>query len=86
MFEHKKSSPIVSFKNEEKVQPWDLLRYDMTFPTYRDTIQSNLMTVEVGVHPAIIFRKELQDKRKATAEYCSAIRGTKSMNKVSAEE
>ena len=44
------------------------------------------MTVRVGVHAAIIFRKELQYKRKATAKYCSKIRGPKIMKKVSLEE
>ena len=50
MFEHKKSSPIGSFKNEEKVTPWDLLRCNMMFPNCRDIIQSNPMTIKVGVH------------------------------------
>ena len=73
MFEHKKSSPIGSFKNEEKVTHWDLLRCDLMFPTRRDIIQSNKMMVEVGIHTAIIFREELWDKNKATAKYCSKI-------------
>ena len=53
------------------------------FPTCREIIKSNTMTVELGVHAAIIFRKELQDDSKATAKYCSAIRGSKIMKKVS---
>ena len=57
MFEHKKSSPIGSFNNGEKVTPWDLLRCDLTFCTTRDIIKSNPMTVEVGIHAAIIFAK-----------------------------
>ena len=44
------------------------------------------MTVKVGVHAAIIFREELQDKSKATAKYCSEIRGPKRMKKISSEE
>ena len=68
MFEHKNNSPIGSFKNEEKVTPWDLLHCDLMFPTHRDIIQSNPMAVEVGVHADIIFRKELWDKSKATAK------------------
>ena len=56
------------------------------FPTCRDIIQSNPMMVKVGVHVAIIFREELQDDSKATAKYCSAIRGAKRMKKLSAEE
>ena len=68
MFEHNKSIPIGSFKNEEKVTPWDLLRCDRMFPTRRDIIQSNPMTVVVGVHAAIIFREELRDDIKATAK------------------
>ena len=86
MFEHKKSSPMGSFKNEEKVTPWDLFRCDMMFPTFRDIIQPNTMTVEVGVHAAIMFCKELRDERKATTKYCNIIRGARSMEKVSAEE
>ena len=82
MFEHKKSSPTRSFKNEEKVTPWDLLRFDMILPTCRDIVQSNPMTVEVGIHAAIIFREELWDESKATAKYCSAIGGDKSMIKI----
>ena len=35
MFEHKKSSPIESFKNEEKVTPWDLVPCNLMFPTIR---------------------------------------------------
>ena len=57
MFEHKRSSPIRSFKNEEKVTPWDLLRCDLMIPTRRDIIQSNPMTAEVGIHAAIIVHK-----------------------------
>ena len=58
----------------------------MMFPTRRDIIQSNPMKVEVGVHAAIIFRQDLREDSKVTAKYCSAIRGSKSMKKVSAEE
>ena len=86
MFEHKKSSPIGSFKNEEKVTPWDLLRCDLMFPTRSDIVQSNLMTSEIGVHAAFVFREEFRDDSKATAKYLSAIRGAKSMKKVSAKE
>ena len=82
MFEHNKSIPIASFKNEEKVTPWDLLCCDLMLPTRRDIIQSNPMTVEVGVHAAIIFREELLDESKATAKYCIVIRGAKSTKKV----
>ena len=86
MFEHKKSSPIGSFKNEEKVTPWDLLCCILRFSTRRDIIQSNPMTVKVGVHRVIIFRKELREKSEATAKYCSTIREAMSMNNVSVEE
>ena len=57
IFEHDKSSQFWSFKNEEKVTPWDLLRCDLMFPTRRDIIQSNPMTAEVGIHAAIIVHK-----------------------------
>ena len=86
MFEHKKSSPIRSFNNEEEVTPWDLFCCGLMFPTRRDIIQSNPMTVEVGVHAAIIFREKFQDEIKATVEYCSAIIGYKIMEKVLEEE
>ena len=43
------------------------------------------MTVEVGAHAAIIFREELQDKSKATTKYCSKIRASNRMKKVSSE-
>ena len=56
------------------------------FPTRRDIIQSNTMTVEVGVHTTTISREELRDKSNATAKYCSEIKGAKSMKKVLAEE
>ena len=69
MFEHNKISPIRSLNNEEKVTPWELLCCDMMFPTHRDIIQSKPMTVEVGVHVAIIFCEELRDENKATAKY-----------------
>ena len=82
IFEHKKSSSIGSFKNEENIIPWDVLRCDMMFPTRRDIIQSNPMMVELGVHPAIIFCEELRERRKATTKYCSTIRVAKSMKKV----
>ena len=59
MVEHKKSSAIISFKNEKKVTPLDLFCSNLMFPSRRDIIQSNPMTVEVGVHPGILFRKEL---------------------------
>ena len=74
------------FKNEEKVTTWDLLHCDLMFPTRRDIIQSSPMTVELGIHAAIIFREELQDKSNATTKYCSAIRGANRMKKVSEEE
>ena len=86
MFEHKKSSPIGSYKNEYNVTHWDLLLYDLMLPTYRDIIQSNPMKVKVGVHADIIFREELRDERKATAKYCRSIRGAKSMKKILEEE
>ena len=86
MFEHKKNGPIGSFKNKEKVTPWDLLRCDLMFRTRRDIIQTNPMTTEVGVHGAIIFHKELRDESKTTANYFSKIRGAKSMKKASAGE
>ena len=57
MFEHKKISSIISFNIEEKVKHLYLLCCDLMFPTRRDIIQSNVMTVEVGVHAAIIFTK-----------------------------
>ena len=56
------------------------------FPNNRDTIQSNPMTVEVGLQAAIVFREEFQEKSKAILKYCSAIRGAKIMQKVSMEE
>ena len=86
MFEHKKSSTIGSFKNKEMVEPLDLLRCDLIYPTRRDISQSNPMTVAVGIHAAIIFRKEFWDESKFTAKYCSTIRGAKSMKKVSSEQ
>ena len=55
MFEHNKSSTIVSFKNEEKIALLDLLHCNLMFPTRRDIIQSNPMTVAVGINVAIIF-------------------------------
>ena len=79
MFEHKKSIPIGSLNNEDRVTHWELLHCDMMFPTCRDIIQSNPMTVEVGIHTAIIFREELQDDSKAIAKYCSSIRGANSI-------
>ena len=56
------------------------------FPTCRDIIQSNPMMVKVGVHEAIISRKELWDDSKATLKYFSTIIGSKSTKKISAEE
>ena len=58
----------------------------MMLSTHRDIIQSNTMTVEVGVHAAIIFREELRENIKDTAKYCSVIRRAKSTKKVSTEE
>ena len=69
MFKNKKSSPIGSFKEEEKVTPWDMLRMDLMYPTRRDIIQSFTMTVELAVHAAIIFRKEFRDDKQATTKY-----------------
>ena len=86
MFEHKKSSPIRAFKNKERVTPSDLLRCDLMFHTCRDIIQSNPMTVEVGIHAAIISCKDLMDKSKAIWQCSSAIRGAKIMKKILAEK
>ena len=82
MFEHNKSIPIRSFNNKDKVTPWDLLCCDLMFPTCRDIIQSNPITVDVCVHAAIIFREELWDESKATVKYCIVIRGANIMKKV----
>ena len=38
ILEHKKSSPIWSFKNGKKVSHWDLLRCNLMFPTCRHII------------------------------------------------
>ena len=62
MSEHKKSIPIRLFNNEYKITPWDLLCCDLMFPTCRDIIQSNPMTVEVGVHAAIFFAKSFETR------------------------
>ena len=86
IFEHKKSIPIGSFKNEEKITPWGLFCCGMMFTTRRDIIQYNPITVEVGVHAAIIFLEELWYNSKAAAKYYSAIGLTKIMNKLSSEK
>ena len=86
MFEHKKSIPIGSLNNEDRVTHWELLHCDMMFPTCREIIQPNTMMIKVGVHADIIFCKELRDDSKATAKYCSSIIGAMSMKKVLAEE
>ena len=86
IFEHNKSIPIVSLNNEDNVTPSDLLHCDLIFPTCRDIIQYNPMMVKVGVHEAIISRKELWDDSKATLKYFSTIIGSKSTKKISAEE
>ena len=57
MFEHKKIIAIGSFKNEDKVTSWEILRCDLMLPTRRDIIQSNPMTVKVDIHADIIFLK-----------------------------
>ena len=56
------------------------------FTTRRYIIQSNPMTVEVGIHADIIFFEKLWDESKATVKYCSAIRVAKIMKKVSTKE
>ena len=86
MFDHKTSSPVGSFKTEDKVTPWDLMRCDIMFPTRKDIVQSAEMTADIGVHFGVVMRHEFRDTGKATAKYLSAIKGAKSLKKVSRAE
>ena len=86
MFDHKTSSSIGSFKTNNKVTPWDLLRCDLMFPTRKDIIQSQEMTGDTGVHFAVVMRHEFRNTSKATAKYLGDIKGAKSIKKVSRAE
>ena len=86
MFENKQVSLVGSWKEEEKVFPWDLLQSEFFYPNRKYIVNTNSFYIELTCKAASIFKVEFRDKRKATAKYLSSIGGEKSMNKVEKEE
>ena len=66
--------------------PWDLLRYELFYPTRKDIFNTNSFCIELTYEAASIFRVEFRDKRNATTKYLSSIVWDKSMKKVEKEE
>ena len=86
MFEERQIFPVGSQAEEDKLYPYELLRYELYFLTRKDILQyntfSDLISVKVSSEFWVVFR----DKRKATAKYLSDINGAEITKKVSKAE
>ena len=86
VFEEKKSCPIGSVVDDDKVWPYDLLRAQLFYPTKVDICQSHDPACRLGEVAAHRFVAKFRNAGKATAAYYSSIGGKKSMGKVSERE
>ena len=82
VFEKKQGSLMGSRKEEYKVLPWDILRYELFYPTFKDIFDIKSFCIELTCEAVSIFRVGFRYERNATAKYLSSIGGEKSMKKV----
>ena len=64
--------------SDHKVQPYQLLREELFYPTGKDIQQTYDLTCQLACEAATIFLMEFCDSTKATSEYLSSISGPKS--------
>ena len=86
MFEEKTSWLVGSRAKDDKVMPWDMCRAAIFYPTRKDIVEAEDVSVSMSVQVAITMMRECRDETKATADYLSAINGKRSMIKVTEEE
>ena len=86
MFENNQVSLEGSRKEDDKVLPWDLLRYELFYPTRKDIVYTHSFYIELTCEAASISIVEFRDKRKSIANYLSSISGEKNMNELDKEE
>jgi len=88
MFDKKRSRPVGSRAEEDKICPFRLLKTELFCATQRDVLQSNSFSTLLAMQARVEFRVQFRDKRKAMAKYLKAIKGNKSMTRrmVSREE
>merc|ERR1712086_306158 len=77
IFEEKRSRPIGSMLDNDKVLPYDLLRAQLFYPTRVDIRQSHDPACRLGEVAAHRFVAEFGNAGKATVAYCSSIGGKK---------
>ena len=78
MFNEKSSNPVGTSDRDHKVQPYQLLREELFYPTRKDIQQMYDHTCQLACDAATIFLMEFRDPTKATSEYLSSISGPKS--------
>jgi hypothetical protein len=78
MFNEKSSNPVGTMNRDHKVQPYQLLREELLYPTRKDIQQTYDLTCQLACEAASIFLMEFHDPTKATSEYLSSISGPKS--------
>ncbi len=64
--------------SDHKVQPYQLLREELFYPTRKDIQQTYNLTCQLACEAATIFLMEFRDPTKATSEYLSSISRPKS--------
>jgi hypothetical protein len=78
MFNKKSSNPVGTRNRDHNVQPYQLLREELFYPTRKDIQQTYDLTCQLACEAASIFLMEFRDPTKATSEYLSSISGPKS--------
>jgi hypothetical protein len=73
MFKEKASNPVVTRAKEDKVQPYQLLREELFYPTQKDIQQTYDLTCQLACEAATVFLIEFRDPTKATSEYLSSM-------------
>ena len=78
MFNEKSSNLVGTSDRDHKVQPYQLLREELFYPTRKDIQQTYDLTCQLACEAATIYLMEFRDPTKATSEYLSSISGPKS--------
>ena len=86
MFEEKTVYVVGSHAKDDTVLPWDVCHAAVFFPTRADILESEDLCVKMFAQAGQIVQRECRDENKAKAVYILAIKGAKSMSKVTKEE
>ena len=78
MFNEKSSNPVGTMNRDHKVQPYQLLREELFYPTRKDIQQTYDLTCQLACEAASIFLMGFCNPTKATSKYLSSISGPKS--------